>query len=57
MDLMMPMGVPSVMHTMGPRTTATSNAEGRMMVDAAGMKKKKKAILKKKVKKAKKKII
>jgi hypothetical protein len=31
-------------HTFGPRTTATSNAEERMKVDAVGAKKKKKII-------------
>lgn len=34
-------------HTMGPRTTATAKAEGRLKVDAAGAKKAKKTILKK----------
>jgi len=33
-------------HTMGPRTTADSTAEGRMKVDVGGPKKRKRKILK-----------
>ena len=41
------------MHTTGTRTTADSNAEGRMKVDVGGkkLKKKKNKILKKEIKK------